>query len=114
MIVKQGRYGTFYACSGYPICKNTQSLIPDNGTQETGVNCPEKDCGGKLVQRTSKRGKVFYGCNNFPRCTFAIWDKPVDQDCPECGATFLIEKSTKRLGTFLACNNKACGYRQKV
>lgn len=111
MLIKQGRYGIFYACSGYPICKNTQSAISNNKAVETGVNCPEKDCEGKLVQRTSKRGKIFYGCNRFPDCTFAVWDKPVARNCPECAAMFLLEKSTKKQGVFLACHTKDCGYR---
>ncbi len=111
MLIKQGRYGTFYACSGYPVCKNTQSAFSNNKVVETGVNCPEKDCEGKLVQRTSKRGKIFYGCNRFPDCTFAVWDKPVARNCPECGAMFLLEKSTKKQGVFLACHSKGCGYR---
>lgn len=113
MLIKQGRYGTFYACSGYPVCKNTQSAFSNNKAVETGVNCPEKDCEGKLVQRTSKRGKNFYGCNRFPDCTFAVWDKPVARNCPECGAMFLLEKSTKKQGVFLACHSKGCGYREQ-
>ena len=111
MLIKQGKYGAFYACSGYPDCKNTHSVVSNNGEQATGVNCPEKDCGGTLVQRKSKRGKIFYGCSSFPDCTFAIWDKPVAKDCPKCGARFLLEKTTKKQGTFQACHTKVCGYK---
>jgi DNA topoisomerase-1 len=111
MLIKQGKYGAFYACSGYPDCKNTHSVVSNNGEQATGVNCPEKDCGGTLVQRKSKRGKIFYGCSSFPDCTFAIWDKPVAKDCPKCGARFLLEKTTKKQGTFQACHTKGCGYK---
>jgi len=114
MLIKQGKYGTFYACSGYPECKNTQSVVSNNGGQTTGVNCPEKDCGGTLVQRKSKRGKIFYGCSNFPDCNFAVWDKPVAKECPECGARFLLEKTTKKQGTFQTCQTKGCGYKQKT
>ena len=114
MLIKQGKYGAFYACSGYPDCKNTHSVVSNNGEQATGVNCPEKDCDGTLVQRKSKRGKIFYGCSSFPDCTFAIWDKPVAKDCPKCGARFLLEKTTKKQGTFQACHTKGCGYKQKV
>jgi len=114
MLIKQGKYGTFYACSGYPECKNTQSVVSNNGGQTTGVNCPEKDCGGTLVQRKSKRGKIFYGCSNFPDCTFAVWDKPVAKECPECGAKFLLEKTTKKQGAFQACHTKGCEYKQKA
>jgi DNA topoisomerase-1 len=111
MLIKQGKYGAFYACSGYPDCKNTHSVVSNNDEQATGVNCPEKDCGGTLVQRKSKRGKIFYGCSSFPDCTFAIWDKPVAKDCPKCGARFLLEKTTKKQGTFQACHTKGCGYK---
>jgi len=114
MLIKQGKYGTFYACSGYPECKNTHSVISDNGGQGTGVPCPEKACGGTLLQRRSKRGKIFYGCSNFPDCTFAVWDKPVAKECPKCGAGFLLEKTTKKQGAFLSCHTKGCGYKQKA
>ena len=114
MLIKQGKYGSFYACSGYPECKNTQSVVSNNGGQTTGVNCPEQDCGGTLVQRKSKRGKIFYGCSNFPNCNFALWDKPVAKECPECGAGFLLEKTTKKQGAFQACHTKGCGYKQKT
>ena len=114
MLIKQGKYGTFYACSGYPDCKNTQSVVSSNGVRETGVTCPEKDCGGTLVQRKSKRDKIFYGCSNFPDCTFAVWDKPVAKECPKCGARFLLEKTTKKQGAFLSCHTKGCGYKQKM
>ncbi|MBW1724518.1 MAG: type I DNA topoisomerase [Deltaproteobacteria bacterium] len=114
MLIKHGRYGTFYACSGYPACKNTLSASSNNGGEKIGVDCPETDCGGDLVQRTSRRGKIFYGCNRFPDCTFAIWDKPVDKQCPDCGARFLVKKSTKKQGDFLACNTKECGFKLKT
>ena len=111
MLIKEGRYGTFYACSGYPDCKTTQSTNSTNGGEKTGVHCPEQGCAGELVQRSSKRGKIFYGCSRFPDCTFATWDKPVAKECPECGAKFLVEKTTKKQGTFLACNTKGCGFK---
>jgi len=111
MLIKEGRYGTFYACSGYPDCKTTLSTNSTNGGEKTGVHCPEQGCDGELVQRSSKRGKIFYGCSRFPDCTFATWDKPVAKECPECGAKFLVEKTTKKQGTFLACNTKGCGFK---
>jgi len=114
MLIKNGRYGTFYACSGYPECKNTQSVASNNGGQATGVKCPEKECGGDLVQRKSRRGKVFYGCSLFPDCTFAVWDKPVAKECQLCGANFLLEKSSKKQGAYLACHDKDCGFTQKA
>jgi DNA topoisomerase-1 len=111
MVIKEGRYGTFYACSGYPDCKTTLSTNSTNGGEKTGVHCPEQGCAGELVQRSSKRGKIFYGCSRFPDCTFATWDRPVAKECPECGAKFLVEKTTKKQGTFLACNTKGCGFK---
>lgn len=113
MVIKQGRYGAFLACTGYPECKNTQSINPEHTSQNTGVDCPEKNCPGKLVERKSKRGKIFYGCSRYPDCTFAIWDKPVPENCPQCGASFMVEKSTKKKGTFRSCLAEGCRYMEK-
>jgi len=112
MLVKHGRYGTFLACSGYPACKNTQSLNSNGGGKPTGVSCPGKDCGGDLVERKSKRGKIFYGCSRYPDCKFAIWDKPIAKECPKCHAEFVVEKSTKKAGTFLFCLSRDCGFKE--
>jgi len=114
MVSKRGRYGGFLACSGYPECKNTQSLNSNGNGKTIGVSCPEKDCAGDIVERTSKRGKVFYGCNRFPECTFATWDKPLDRECPLCGAKFLVEKTTKKQGTFVTCLQQGCGFKEKA
>jgi DNA topoisomerase-1 len=114
MVIKQGKYGTFLACSGYPDCKNTVSLGSNGNETATGIDCPEKDCGGTLVQKKSRRGKIFYGCNRFPDCKFAIWDKPIPKECPQCGAKFMVEKTTKRDGSFISCLTKDCGYREKA
>ncbi len=107
MVIKKGRYGKFLACSGYPECKNTQPI-------STGVRCPEKGCDGELLERTSRRGKVFYSCSRYPECKFATWDKPVAQECPECGYPILVEKNTKRDGNILKCLNKKCRYQKKL
>ncbi len=112
MLIKEGKYGTFLACSGYPDCKNTRS-INGNG-EDTGIACPRPECTGTLVKRTSRRGRVFYGCSRFPECDFAIWDKPVDRKCPQCGAPILVERSTKKDGRFLACTDRECGYRESL
>ncbi len=111
MVMRQGKFGPFLACSGYPDCKNTQSLTAAGSPQSTGVACPEPGCTGMLVQKMSKRGKVFYGCNRYPDCTFATWDKPVNQVCPLCHAKFLVEKMSKKEGVYLACRNEDCGYK---
>jgi DNA topoisomerase-1 len=102
MVFKHGRYGKFLACSGFPECKHIRS-------QSTGVKCPEENCDGELVQKISKKGKVFFSCNRFPKCRFAIWDKPVPQKCPQCSKPFLLEKQTKK-GTVLQCSDRACGF----
>jgi DNA topoisomerase-1 len=114
MVVKRGRYGDFLACSGYPECKNTQSLNSNGSGKFIGVSCPEKDCTGEIVERSSKRGKLFFGCNRFPECTFATWDKPIDRECPVCGAKFLVEKTTKKEGTVLTCLAHDCGFKEKA
>jgi len=114
MVVKQGKYGSFLACSGYPKCKNTQSLDPVQTEKNTGIHCPEQGCTGILLERKSKRGKIFYGCSRYPACTFAIWDKPVSKTCPNCNAPFMVEKSTKRKGTYFLCINEGCRHEEKA
>ena len=101
LVVKQGRYGEFTACSNYPACKYVRQ-------KTTGVLCP-KD-GGEIVEKKSRRGKVFYGCANYPDCDFTLWNKPLPEPCPACGAPFLVEKITKRHGRQLLCNNEECSY----
>jgi len=113
MKIKWGRYGKFLGCTGYPACTNTRPL---NGTPkkpealDTHVPCP--DCQkGTLLQRVSRRGKVFYGCSNYPDCSFVAWDPPVpDTPCPKCGAPFLTLHRTQAR-QYLLCYRKECGYR---
>ncbi len=107
MIFRHGRFGKFLACSGYPKCKNIRAT-------PTGVKCPEEGCKGDLVQKVSKRGKVFYSCDQFPKCKFAIWDKPVNETCPQCDSPYLLARETKKAGPHLKCPNKECGYTKKV
>jgi DNA topoisomerase-1 len=83
MIVKSGRYGRFLACSAYPDCKNTKPLALE-------AACPK--CGGELYEKRSRRGKVFYGCSNYPDCDFAAWDKPLPVPCPVCDTSYMLEK----------------------
>ncbi len=106
MVYKQGRYGQFLACSGYPECKHIRA-------QTTGVKCPEENCTGELVRKVSKKGKVFFSCSTFPKCKFATWDKPVPKKCPLCDNPFLLEKKTKN-GTVLQCIDNACGYSEPL
>jgi len=101
LVVKQGRFGEFTACTGYPECKYVKQKL-------TGIKCP-KD-GGDVAERKSRRGKVFYGCVNYPKCDFTLWNKPIPEPCPQCGRPFLTEKITKRHGRQLICSNEECGY----
>lgn len=114
MVVKQGKYGEFIACTGYPDCKTTQSLSSNKASQTTNIKCTVKDCDGVIMQRYSKRGKVFYGCSKYPECKFATWHKPVDEKCPKCGAEFLVEQSTKKRGDFLMCIADECGFTKEI
>jgi DNA topoisomerase-1 len=83
MIVKRGRFGKFIACSKFPECKNTRNLSASGGSANTGVQCPE--CRqGEIVERKSKKGRIFFSCNRYPDCKFALWDKPVKKPCPRC------------------------------
>lgn len=112
MVIKQGRFGEFLACSGYPECKNTRSINGNGKASPTGVSCPADGCAGELVEKKSKRGKIFYGCNRYPDCTFALWDKPVNKQCPECGSAYLVEKETKKEGKMLRCMKEGCGHKE--
>jgi DNA topoisomerase-1 len=88
MVIKAGRFGDFLACSNFPECKNAKSI-----RNELEVNCP--DCGGAINEKRSKRGKVFYGCGNYPKCTFALWDKPVAEPCPNCHNPLMVIKQAR-------------------
>jgi len=114
MVIKRGRYGDFLACSGYPECKHTQSLNGGSNAKPIGVKCPVKACDGEIVEKSSKRGKIFYGCNRYPKCDFASWDRPVSIPCPVCGNPYMVEKTTKRDGTLHVCPNRECRHRQEV
>ena len=101
---KDGRFGEFISCSNYPKCKYIKP-------KTVGVPCPKPGCGGELIERRSKRGKVFYGCLKYPACDFVLWNKPVPEPCPQCGAPFLLEKATKREGLVRYCNEESCDYK---
>ena len=111
MVTKNGRYGPFVACSGYPECKNIWAPDPVS----TGVPCPEDNCSGTLVEKTSKKGKKFYACNQYPKCRFATWDEPFDGSCPECGTPVLsIKRPKKADGPLVACRKKGCGFKKPL
>ncbi|MBI5545793.1 MAG: topoisomerase DNA-binding C4 zinc finger domain-containing protein, partial [Deltaproteobacteria bacterium] len=104
MVVRWGRLGRFLACSAYPACKSTKPVT-------TGVVCPECKQ-GRLEERSSKRGSAFYGCDRYPHCKFAIWDRPVPQPCPRCGAPYLLSKHTRSEGESIVCPRGECGYKR--
>jgi len=99
MVIKTGRFGKFLACTGFPECKSTKT-IEDKNTK-TGIICPACDQ-GEIVQKKSKKGRIFYSCTKWPDCTFALWDKPTGEKCPTCGA-LMVEKGKK-----IKCSNKNC------
>jgi DNA topoisomerase-1 len=103
LVRRFGRFGEFISCSNYPKCKYIKQ-------ESTGVKCARPGCKGELVVKKSKRGKVFYGCAMYPDCDRVYWDKPVLEACPNCKAPFLLEKTTKKQGTFRHCANEDCGY----
>jgi DNA topoisomerase I, bacterial len=103
LVYKMGRFGRFLACSGFPECRFTKPIV-----KSTGARCPT--CGGELVERRSKRGRVFYGCARYPECEFVSWDRPVAQPCPACGG-LLVEKGGRKQERVIACVR--CDYRRK-
>lgn len=110
MALKRSRFGTFYGCTGYPECKNIRKIGPQAAPPKpTGVACPE--CGkGEIVEKRSHRGKTFWSCNRYPDCKYSLWKKPVSRECPVCGASFLLEKVTKKHGVQYICSTEGCTY----
>ena len=104
--IRQGRYGKFIGCSGYPKCKFIEPLVKP---KTTNVRCPECQ-EGDLIERKSRYGKIFFSCNRYPSCKFAIWNQPIAEKCPSCGLSILTLKTTKRHGTQKVCPHKTCGY----
>ena len=103
MVVKQGRFGKFLACPGFPDCRNAKPLLRD-----TGVACPK--CGGKIVERKSRRGRAFFGCDRYPDCDYTTWDEPQQETCKVCGA--FMQKHRYRTGrSILYCSNETCSSR---
>ena len=102
LVMKYGRFGEFTACSNYPTCKYVKQ-------KTIGVKCPE--CSeGEIIERRSKKGKTFYGCNRYPDCTFVAWGKPVAEKCPECGSPYMVEKWLKA-GAVWQCPNPECKHK---
>ncbi len=103
MVIKEGRFGKFLACSGYPECKNTAAL-------SMGIKCPEKDCSGEICEKRGRSGRVFFGCSRYPECSFSTWYRPLPEPCPQCGAPFVVEKRARNGNEYKACLSKECGY----
>ncbi len=106
MVRKHGRFGVFIACSDYPKCKTTKQI-------GIGIDCPKEGCKGELVKKMTKTRKVFYGCDQYPKCDYAVWDEPVDEKCPDCGNPFLVKKNLKK-GSFYRCPVKECGFEKEA
>jgi len=107
MVYKIGRYGKFLACSAFPECRNTMPIV-----KEIGVKCPKCET-GEIVERKSKKNRLFYGCNNYPDCDFISWDKPLPRTCPKCGK-MLVEKKGKgkNKGPVVHCSE--CDYQEET
>jgi DNA topoisomerase-1 len=108
LVMRHGKYGAFVACSNYPKCKYVKKE-----TKDTGIACPE-DCGGTLVQKKTRRGKIFYGCSRFPKCKYATWDEPVAQPCPDCAQPFVLRKNLIKGQPYLYCSDEKCSFKQTV
>ncbi len=102
MVIRRGRYGTFYACVNYPTCTFTKQKVTD-----TGVNCPR--CSSKIVARHGKGKMLFYSCEKYPECDFSTWDMPLAEKCPDCGGMLFYRKSRKSV----ICKEKSCEYRRE-
>jgi DNA topoisomerase-1 len=110
MQVRWGKYGRFLGCSGYPECKNIRPL---EKPVELGIRCPSCEK-GNLQEKKSRRGKLFFGCDRYPQCRFATWDRPVSGQCLECGSTVLLEKVTRKAGRVRRCYNETCDFKVQV
>lgn len=108
LLLREGRYGKFIGCGSYPKCRYIE---PVEKPVDTGVTCPE--CrSGRLVERRSKRGKVFYSCSTYPSCRYAIWNEPLSQPCPKCHWAVTMTKTTKREGALRVCPRTGCGFKE--
>ncbi|MFI3887471.1 type I DNA topoisomerase [Streptococcus parauberis] len=106
MVIKLGRFGKFYACSNFPDCRNTKAI-----TKEIGVTCPicQK---GQVIERKTKRNRIFYGCDRYPECDFTSWDIPVGRTCPKSG-DYLVEKKIRGGGKQVVCSSEMCDYKEE-
>lgn len=119
MQVKRGPYGLYLCCSAQPKEHKTRKIDaggqPAEAPVPTGVSCARENCSGEMVSRKARRtGKLFFGCNQFPKCNYAVWDFPVERKCPTCGHPHLTLKTTKKSGTLMVCPVKSCDYKEQA
>lgn len=107
MVVKTGRTGRFLSCKKYPECKTALPL-------GIGVECPEPECDGEVIERRTGKGRLFFGCSRYPDCKFAAWDRPRLKDCPQCGGNYLVEKYSRDGKATLSCPKKGCKYKEQL
>ena len=108
MLIKAGRFGKYLACSGYPACKNIQPLVKPKAL---GIACPQcKE--GELQEKKSRYGKIFYSCNRYPQCKYALWDLPLTEPCPKCSFPLTVQKTTIREGTVRRCPQESCDFKE--
>ncbi len=104
MVITKGPYGNYLKCEDYPDCKTVQPIT-------LNINCPKDGCDGKIVERRSKKGRLFYSCSNYPKCDFISWYKPVNEECPKCKSNYLVEKYYKKTDSVkIVCPQKDCGF----
>jgi DNA topoisomerase-1 len=101
MVIKNGRYGKFLACPGFPECRNARPIL-----EEAGVSCPK--CGGKVLIKKTRKGRRYLGCENNPNCSFMTWDMPAGENCPKCGS-FLLKKTSGKKAA-MKCSNEKCDF----
>ena len=101
MVIKNGRFGKFLACPGFPECRNARPIL-----EEAGVNCPK--CGGKVLYKKTRKGRRYLGCENNPGCSFMTWDMPAKENCPKCGNFLLKKYSGKKV--VMKCSSEACDF----
>ena len=104
MVLKLGRYGKFYACPGFPECRNAKPYF-----EYIDAHCP--DCGGRLQIKRTRKGRIYYGCEKYPDCSYMSWDRPTDETCPKCGER-LYEKGGRTRRLF--CKAEGCGYTREI
>ena len=107
LAIKHGRFGEYTACSNYPECKHIKH-------KTTGVTCPKDKCGGDIIERRSRRGKIFLDARTIPDCDFVLWNRPIPGALPECAAPFTTLKITKRTGSVRYCATAECGFKESM